>query len=193
MYRRFSWRFSSTVSSLFLRGAVLFCALLAVGVCYARYSGYELLSVASNSMSPVMHRGDAVLISKHTTDLRLGNVASFASPMSPKVVITHRVIGVDVHRGMIETRGDNTSLVDAPIPMWNIIGKVTDVLPKIGFVLDLLKNPLGLLIVIYLPALGVIVSEIKRLASYYATGIPPAEHVHYRLRPIHGFHSSRLS
>lgn len=141
------------------------------------------MSVESNSMSPVMHRGDAVLISKRDTSPRLGDVVSFASPANPKVVITHRVIGVDNHRGMIETRGDDTSLIDAPIPGWNIIGKVTHVLPKMGIVLGLLKNPLGLIVLIYLPALGVIISEIKRLSSYYTTGIHPAEHVHYRLRP----------
>jgi signal peptidase I len=155
-------------STALLNGAVLLCLLAAVGVGFARYSGYELMSVQSNSMSPVMHKGDAVLLNKHKSDPKLGDIISFVSPNNTKVVITHRVVGIDNHQGMVETRGDNASLDDQPIPAWNILGTVVTIAPVAGNLLNLMKNPLTLIVIIYLPALGIVISEINRLSAYYA-------------------------
>jgi signal peptidase I len=170
-------------STVLLNGAVLVCLVMAVGVGFARYSGYELMSVQSDSMSPVMHKGDAVLLNKHKSGPKLGDIISFVSPNNAKVVITHRVVGIDNHQGMVETRGDNASLVDQPIPAWNILGTVVTVVPAMGLVLHLLKNPLTLIVIIYLPALGIVISEINRLSAYYATGMRPTKRVHYMLYP----------
>ena len=180
MKRGSRWRKSSTV---LLYGVVLLCFIAAASIGYARLSGYELLSVQSNSMSPVMHTGDAVLVSRRHAETQLGDIVSFTSPMNPKLVITHRVIGVDNRHGMIETRGDNTSLVDTPIPTSSIIGNTTHVVPKMGYILSLIKNPFGLLVLIYLPAFGIILAEVRRLSNYYATGVNPVKNVHYRLHP----------
>jgi signal peptidase I len=176
-------RIWKTYRMTIVKGAMLACLLVASLIGYARLAGYELMSVQSDSMSPSIHKGDAVLVNTRNPDPQVGEIVSFQSPINAKLVITHRVIGVDNHRGMIETRGDNTSLVDTPIPTWNVIGKVTRTLPKVGFVLSLLKNPLGLVAVIYLPALGIIIGEVSRLARYYATGVNPSKRVHYQLRP----------
>jgi signal peptidase len=172
------------------KGAVLACLLSALLIGCARYAGFELMGVHSDSMSPTLHRGDAVLVNTRAPDPQVGDVVSFSSPTNPNLVITHRIIGIDNHRGMIETRGDNASLVDTPIPAWNIIGTVSHDIPKAGYILNLLKNPLGLITVVYLPALGIIIGEIDRLTRYYATGIAQGRRVHYQLRPSH---ASKLS
>jgi signal peptidase I len=171
-------------SAVILRGAVLLCMLLAAGILYARMAGYELLSVQSDSMKPIMRTGDAVLLSKSDTDLTPGDVVSYASAENPRVVITHRVIGVDNKRGIISTKGDDTPLVDQPVPAWNVMGTVTHVIPALGFALNILKHPLGLLAVIYLPAATIVIAEIRRLSLYYATGISGGRRVRYKLTKL---------
>lgn len=174
----FSPRFYQAVLLKVLLTASL---LLAAGFIYARLDGYELLSVQSNSMRPVMQRGDAVLVHTRDADVGIGDVVSYISPAHPDVVITHRVIGVDDTRGIIATKGDNTPLVDPPVPAWNIVGTVTWVAPEAGFMLNLLRHPVGLIAAVYLPALAIILSEVRRLSRYYATGRQYTRPLHYRL------------
>jgi signal peptidase I len=168
-------------STIVLQATVLVSMLLAAAMVYARFSGYELLSVQSDSMRPMMQKGDVVLLDKRDSNLKPGDVVSFMSPANPKLVITHRVIGVDNKRGIISTKGDNVSQVDTPVAAWNVQGTVKRVIPHLGFILNLLKHPVGLLVVIYLPAFGVILAELRRLNFFYATGIRANKAVHYRL------------
>lgn len=41
-------------------------------------------------------------------------------------------------------------------------------IPKVGYVLDAMRKPLGLAAIIYLPATLLVIYELKRLAKHYA-------------------------
>jgi signal peptidase len=160
--------FLRKASTVCVGAAVLACMLLALTVVGSRLKGYELLAVQSDSMRPLMSKGTAVLVDTRDASPRLGDVVSYQSPEDPRVIITHRVIGADYKRGIISTKGDATALTDSPVPAWNVIGTVHGVLPGLGFALDALKHPLGLIAVVYLPAVGIIVAEVRRLSGYYS-------------------------
>lgn len=166
-----------------VRCVVVFCMVLAAAVMYARLAGYEFLSVQSDSMAPAVRKGDVVLISRRLPDPHPGEIVSFISPIQSNVLITHRVIGVDATRGIISTKGDDAAVPDDPVPAWNVRGTVRRVIPRMGVIFDTLKHPLGLAVVLYVPAIGIITAEIRRLSMYYATGRQTTKAVHYMLRP----------
>ena len=65
------------------------------------------------------------------------------------------------------TKGDNTPRNDKPLPMSQIIGKVDYKVAYLGYGLNFLRSPAGLITAVYLPALLIIVLELKRLATHY--------------------------
>jgi signal peptidase I len=128
----------------------------------------QMLSVQSNSMVPVVRRGDAVVL--HTikdSDLKTGDIVSYRSLADQNVIITHRIVNVEKTWGLIITKGDNTQRDDTPVPMSNVMGKVDFRVAYAGFLLNALRSPLGLALGVYLPALIIIAFELKRLASFY--------------------------
>jgi signal peptidase len=157
--------------------------LIAAGLLGAgRWHGYELMSVQSNSMLPVLKRGDAVLLNKRDTDPRPGDIVSYASPQDPRIVITHRVISVDNKTGMITAKGDSAAAADLPVPGWNVLGTAARSIPYAGFGLDALKHPLGLMAFVYAPAAGIVIAEARRLSRYYSGKAPRRYVLHYYVR-----------
>lgn len=145
----------------------------------ARIQGYRTYSVASDSMSPAIRVGDAVMVRTGTADLHIGEIVSFPSQDDPQVIITHRIVGVNRSRGLITTKGDNAVRPDGPIRISDIIGMEKIRLPFIGKLIDLAKQPLGLAVAIYLPALSILVAELQRLTRYY-TKYEPRRYMLYR-------------
>lgn len=147
-----------------------------------RLGGYELLSVQSNSMAPTIRRGNAVLVHMQRQQPVMGQVISYRSPVSNRVIVTHRVVAVDDRRGLLTTKGDNAERPDYAVPMANVLGRELMAIPLIGYALTLVDSPLGLLIAVYMPAAVIMAGEVLSAMRYYADGLPYS-HVHYRLRP----------
>ncbi len=144
----------------------------AVGAVALRLWGGQLLSVQTASMVPTIAPKDAVLIRRITdTDLRTGDIISYRDPISPRVVITHRLIAVNRDSGQLTTAGDALRTSDPSFPSGQVIGKAVALAPKLGFVIDALRRPEGLIFAIYLPAVIVLVAESIQLARAYARPI----------------------
>lgn len=150
--------------------------------------GARPLSVQSGSMVPTFRKGDLV-ITKPVPDKQyaVGDIITFINPRNKKETITHRIVAVPphdaAHSPKVITKGDANKAPDGYIPVHLILGKVDTSLPYAGHVLDFLRQPVGLLLVIYIPALTIVISEIRRLAVYYkqlepyvAAGFDPNEH-----------------
>lgn len=93
---------------------------------------YKLIAVASNSMYPVISRGDAVLYKK-TKDIKINDVITFK--MSGRV-ITHRVVSIKKVNGhlSIKTKGDNNNAVDSFfVKESDVLGVVVASIDKIGY------------------------------------------------------------
>ena len=104
----------------------------------------ELYTVISESMSPRLNINDIVIVKKgyEIESYKKGNIITF---IRDNEVITHRierVISADMRPAFI-TKGDNNKVEDEEIVKYeNIIGKVVLTMPKIGALVNLLKNKL---------------------------------------------------
>jgi signal peptidase I len=123
----------------------------------------RLLSVQTASMVPTFQPGDALIVNLRDKNPVVGAVITYRSADNPRVLITHRLIGVE--RGRLITAGDATSSRDKPVSRQAVVGTATTALPGMGRWLDRLHQPLALLMLIYIPAALAAAFEIKRLSS----------------------------
>lgn len=126
------------------------------------------MSVESASMTPAVKRGDAVVLrTVKPSELSVGDIVSYRSPANQSVIITHRVVAVEQTWGLVITKGDNAQRNDRPVPMSDIIGRVDLRVAYLGAALNFLRSPAGLVVAVYLPALIIVILELKRLVQYY--------------------------
>ena len=79
-------------------------------------------------------------------------------------VVTHRIISFKKNNYL--TKGDaNRSEDEAAVKRENILGKVILIVPKIGFLVGFAKSPLGLVLLIMVPAGLLIASELLSIYS----------------------------
>lgn len=91
--------------------------------------------VSGVSMNPTLYAGDiAIVKSVAPEEVKVGDVIMFYTSKSNRVL--HRVIAIDNVDGKIEfiTRGDNLNVTDDPVTLDRFAGKMTLVIPKIGWI-----------------------------------------------------------
>lgn len=161
------WR---AIRQIVFVGFVLAGAGLGIMLSAHLASGSRLLSVQSGSMVPAIKKGDLVAVQRTPTrDLRVGDVITYTSPDDPGVTYTHRIVALTGDMaGRVVTKGDANEVADPAVYPAQIIGRVERVVPYAGFVVDAVRHPLGLLAIIYLPALLVIIAEIRSLTQYFS-------------------------
>lgn len=162
---------------------VLMLVLVILGfsgsVYFLHVQGDRLLSVQTNSMLPVLKRGDAVITrTVALSELKLNDIVSYKSPADNRVTVTHRLVEINYQTGRLVTIGDNNQLADQPIPASLVIGKVYKILPGFGRLLDWQRTPLGLTVVLYIPASLVLFFETKHL-SYLIAYKRYREHIYF--------------
>ncbi|WP_435117900.1 signal peptidase I [Halolamina sp. C58] len=119
--------------------------------------------VLSGSMEPEISSGDAVIVkSVDPADVESGDVITFvrAEESTP---VTHRVVEVvDTEDGVaFRTKGDaNDSPDPALVPAENVTGKVWMVLPYVGHVVMFANTTRGMALLIGLPVVAFVVSEL---------------------------------
>ena len=83
------------------------------------------------------------------------------------VIITHRSVGTQtITNGdlVYRTKGDNNRIEDsAVVDFKNVYGKVILKLPKLGYVKDFIAKPIGFIMLIIVPLLGIIGINIANL------------------------------
>ncbi len=120
--------------------------------------GWRPYTVLTGSMRPNIQPGDVVMDRPiRGSEVHVGDVVTFSDPSRRGKLVTHRVRSI-AHGPQIttvETRGDanNTS------ERWTVqtkdrVGLVVFVIPKVGHVATLVRNPLGILLLVVLPVLG---------------------------------------
>jgi len=122
----------TTAFSLFL-AVVLW--LLFAPVQFGGQASYILVN--GNSMEPVLHKGDLVVV-RAANDLRVGDVVTYQYPEIGRVI--HRIVSFD---GLVYTlKGDNNDWLDGytPSPL-EIIGKYWFKVPRAAGVITTLRTP----------------------------------------------------
>ena len=102
--------------------------------------GYRSYTVLSGSMEPKFYPGDIVITKhKNKTDIKINDIVTYRD--NDGEIITHRIIE-EIPEGYI-TKGDNNNVEDVDIlTKENIIGEVKFSIPKIGYVMNFLSNPM---------------------------------------------------
>lgn len=146
----------------FLRTSVVLALLISVFTVITSNTDYlriKSFTVLSGSMEPSILTGSVIYTMKNL-GYNLGDVITYKTPSGQTV--THRIVGVENNGEVIyRTKGDANSAVDStPVTSEMIIGKTYFSIPFIGRVGAVLKDPKGLMTVVFLPAIIVILFEL---------------------------------
>jgi len=132
---------------------------------------FGLYTIISPSMEPAIKVYDVVVDMNvfEEKDIKKGDVITFisSSSVSKGLTVTHRVIEVVKNEdGSLAyiTKGDNNQKTDqAPVKHKDVLGKVLFKIPQLGRVQFLIADKFGWIMIILLPALGVIIYDFIKL------------------------------
>ena len=123
---------------------------LAIGFVVLFETSTSFYVVASNSMNPTMKVYDLAIVSDAVAfdKIEIGDIIVFNRPSDHDRVIVHRVASIiDDDPKTIRTQGDaNPGSIpgtDFPITEEEYIGKVSHLLPQLGYVTQILKPPVN--------------------------------------------------
>ena len=134
--------------SVFTTVIVAAAVILALGLVGMRLLGFQIFTILSGSMEPTYHVGSLILVRPtDPQEIRVGDPITFVMN-EDLLVATHRVIGIDAEEddGMLRfaTQGDANATPDALlVHQNNVIGVPILNIPKLGFVIDYIREPPG--------------------------------------------------
>lgn len=126
----------------------------------------HFLIVLSGSMEPTIRRGDIVVSAKvDVSTLKEGDIITFRYT-GEKNCITHRISKVlKTEYGIyFETKGDANEDKDTRLARDDeVIGKVTFVIPYLGYLPAFARTTLGWIILVVIPGILIIINEILKI------------------------------
>ena len=137
---------------------------------------FGLYTIISPSMEPAINVYDVVVDLNvfNENSIKKGDVITFVSNsnVSKGLTVTHRVVDIitnpDGSKAFF-TKGDNNNKQDQATVNYNdILGKVIFKIPQLGRLQFLVANKFGWILVILLPALGVIIYDFIKLFKLLA-------------------------
>lgn len=133
---------------------ILLAVILAISACTIAYDkfvkkskipsvfGYSMLIVASPSMTGAIEAGDAIII-KNSDSYAVGDVITYF-PEDESFSVTHRIVRMEGDK--FYTKGDANQSEDSdPVLIEQIVGKVAVKLDKVGYFIEWLKSPVGII------------------------------------------------
>ncbi len=135
--------------------------------------------IISPSMVPTIKVEDAIVIQrKEANELKKGDIITFKSsdPRYSGVTITHRIVEVQKQgkEYFYKTKGDNNNTPDAALVSYkNVYGKVLVTIPKIGYLQSFLTNSYGWVLIIVIPCLFIIISDLIKLFKSIKKTVTP--------------------
>jgi len=139
-------------------------------------SGWKVLAVPTGSMRPGVPVGSLAVVRRvPISALKPGDVITYINPLNVHQTITHRIIKEYRIGGTVPgfiTKGDANSVADVPIAGGSVQGKMIWHAPYLGTLFTWMKSWTGIAILVYLPALIIMVQECKRLSDYYRESLP---------------------
>lgn len=134
----------------------------------------SIYSIVSESMLPAIEVYDVVVDIRVTDEssLKVGDIITFKTDFidTQGYTITHRIFKIDSDNGETKyyTKGDNNSIIDDGfITFDKIEGKVKYIIPDLGKMQVFISSKFGWLLIIFIPALGIIMMDIYRLIKVY--------------------------
>ena len=106
--------------------------------------GYGMANVLSGSMEPTFSKG-AVLIVKKSDAIQKGDIVVYQSESE---LIVHRVIAINGDQ--VQTQGDANNVADPEFSKSQIKGVVIFWIPGFGNVVEMLRTPTGIILILLL-------------------------------------------
>ena len=157
-------KFTKTIYYIFLTCIVAVAVLLIVSI-FPITGNYKVLTVLSGSMEPAIHTGSVVVV-KPSASYKVGDIITFGPNTKTQVPTTHRIVEMSAQSGQMvyKTKGDANNGEDTKeVLAKDIIGKVYLSVPYAGYVIDFVRRPIGLILVIVLPALYIVCDEVRKI------------------------------
>ena len=134
-------------------------------------AGFQIYVVLGGSMSPVFEAGSIVLVQPlKASSISEGDIITYRDPGKGNngVIVTHRVLEVlDAEPVSFVTRGDANDANDPiPVPAANLLGRVALSIPFLGSLLSFTRTRTGLIVMVIVPAVLIIFSELRKLLKY---------------------------
>jgi len=132
---------------------------------------YKVFSVMSGSMEPTIKTGSIVFV-KPSSDYKVDDIISFSESGNINQSTTHRIIEIIQSDGRIfyKVKGDANDAADwRETPKENVIGKVLFSIPLLGYLLTFAKQPLGFVILVWIPAIIIIWEEVGKIRKELKT------------------------
>lgn len=149
---------------------ILLAVILAISACTLAYDkfvkkskipsvfGYSVLIIASPSMTGSIEAGDAIIIKK-SDSYAVGDVITYF-PADESFSVTHRIVRTEGDK--FYTKGDaNQSEDPDPVLIEQIAGKVAVKLDKVGYFIEWLKSPVGIIFAATFIVLLILIIVIK--------------------------------
>ncbi|GEM_PF-1040370 len=131
--------------------------------------GWQLLSVPTASMRPAMSPGSLAIVHRvPIASLKVGDVITHTNPLNTRTTLTHRIIKVYKADGEIPafvTKGDANPVSDPPVVGGLVQGRMVGHVPYAGETLLWAKTWTGIAVLVYLPALLIMIHETRLLAT----------------------------
>lgn len=130
------------------------------------HHGGRLLNVQTGSMRPSIQPGDTVVVMPVALSrLQLGDIISYRVPSNQSLIVSHRVIA-HPNSNTLVTKGDANKKPDQLVARSQIIGRVVAVAPGLGRAIKFASSPIGLIGLVYIPALAITLDQIKRVVRH---------------------------
>lgn len=136
--------------------------------------GVRALVVQSGSMEPNISVGSVVFTHPTQQNYHPNDIITFAHSGRKNVLVTHRVVEVKKVGSTTSfvTKGDANEEADGEqVPVKDVVGKVIFSVPVIGRVISFSQTQLGFILLIIIPSVAIIYSELlnikKQLAEYF--------------------------
>jgi len=127
---------------------------------------WQVYIVQSGSMEPTINTGSIVVV-KPVSEYHAGDIITFSRNRA-EIPVTHRIIELVEQNGrqQFSTRGDANKSADMEtISQRQILGKVRFNIPYLGYGIAAVKQPLGFLFVIIIPALLIVWEEATKIVK----------------------------
>lgn len=98
--------------------------------------------VQSGSMEPALSIGDLLFVTQEDS-YSVGDIVVY---QSESILVVHRIVVLSDDN--VITKGDANNAADAPFSAQNIKGKVVFSIPLVGYLVDFVKTPLGILLLL---------------------------------------------
>jgi signal peptidase len=139
-------------------------AILIAGLFLPRSVGYQVRLVETGSMVPTIPVGSAIFV-KPEAAYKVGDIITFQH-QGDALPTTHRIVSATTTAaGVVEyaTRGDANNANDwQPVAKSDVLGRVWLSLPYLGYVLNFIRTPLGVVIIVVIPSIAVFYDEFQK-------------------------------